>query len=68
MEILFALLLNIMGFIPAIIFTLVVFFINPILGVMVGLLFVAISVISVIYALRKDLIMKFLGWVFGAKK
>ena len=68
MEILFALLLNLIGFIPAIIFTLIVFFINPILGVMVGLFFVSIVVITTIYVLRKDLIMKFLGWVFGAKK
>ena len=68
MEKLFALILNLLGFIPAILFTLIIFFINPILGILVGLFFVSVAVITAIYVLRKDLIMKFLGWILGARK
>ena len=53
-----------LGLIPAIILGLIFFLINPILGV----LWVIWLVILVIYVLRKDLIMRFLNWLFGAKK
>lgn len=54
----------ILGLIPAILFGALLFIINPILGI----LWVIWMVIVVIWVVRKDLIMKFLGWVFGAKK
>ena len=54
----------ILGLIPAIIFGIILFLINPILGI----LWVLWMVILVIWVVRKDLIMKFLGWLFGAKK
>ena len=52
------------GLILPIILGVVLFIINPLLGV----LWTIWMVIVVIYALRKDLIMKFLGWLFDAKK
>jgi 4-hydroxybenzoate polyprenyltransferase len=54
----------ILGFIPAIILGVIFFLINPILGV----LWIIWLAILVIYSVKKDLIMKFLGWLFGAKK
>ena len=54
----------IIGLIPAIILGIIFFLINPILGV----LWVLWLVILAIWVVRKDLIMKFLGWLFGAKK
>ena len=54
----------ILGLIPAIILGIILFLINPIIGI----LWVLWMVIVVIYVVRKDLIMKFLGWIFGAKK
>ena len=54
----------ILGFIPAIILGIIFFLINPILGV----LWMIWLVILVIYSVRKDLIMKFLRWLFGDKK
>ena len=52
------------GLILPIIVGAILFIINPLLGV----LWTIWMVIVVIYALRKDLFMKFLGWLFGAKK
>ena len=52
------------GLILPIIVGIILFIINPLLGV----LWTIWMVILVIYALRKDLIMKFLGWLFGEKK
>ena len=54
----------ILGLIPAIIFGVILFLINPILGI----LWVLWLLILVIWVVRKDIIMKFLGWLFGAKK
>lgn len=54
----------ILGLIPAILVGIILFFIFPILGV----LWVLWMVILVIYVVRKDLIMKFLRWLFGCKK
>ena len=54
----------ILGLIPAILFGIILFLINPILGV----LWILWIVILVIWVVRKDLIMTFLGRVFGAKK
>lgn len=53
-----------LGLIPAIILGLILFIINPILG----LLWVIWMVVLVIYVLRKDLIMRFLERLFGCKK
>ena len=53
-----------LGLIPAIILGLILFIINPILG----LLWVIWMVVLVIYVLRKDLIMRFFEWLFGCKK
>ena len=50
--------------IPAIIFGIILFLIHPILGILWGLWLV----ILVIWVFKRDLIMKFLGWIFGAKK
>lgn len=54
----------ILGLIPAIILGIILFLINPILGI----LWVIWLVILVIYVFRKDLIMRFLGWILGDKK
>ena len=54
----------ILGLIPAIIFAIILFLISPILGV----LWIIWLVLVAIWTLRKDLIMRFLEWLFGAKK
>lgn len=54
----------IFGSVPSIIVAIILFLINPIFGI----LWVIWMVIVGIYAVRKDLIMKFFGWLFGAKK
>ena len=72
MELLFKFILGLMSLITGLIvlgiLVAIAFFINPILGILAGLFFVSIVAIVVLYGLRKDLIMKFLGWIFGAKK
>ena len=52
------------GLIPAIIFGIILFLINPILGILWALWLVVL----VIWVVRKDIIMKFLEKIFGAKK
>lgn len=54
----------ILGLIPAIIVAIILFLISPILGV----LWIIWLVLVAICTLRKDLIMRFLDWLFGAKK
>ena len=54
----------ILGLFPAIIFTIILFLINPILGI----LWVIWMVLVVIYAIRKDSIMKFFVWLFRDRK
>ena len=54
----------ILGLIPAIIVAIILFLISPILGV----LWIIWLVLVAIWTLRKDLIMRFLDWLFGAKK
>jgi hypothetical protein len=54
----------ILGLIPAIIVAIILFLISPILGV----LWIIWLVLVAIWTLRKDLIMRFLEWLFGAKK
>ena len=54
----------ILGLIPALLFGIILFLINPILGVLWGLWLVVL----VIYVVRKDIIIKFLRWLFGANK
>ena len=72
MELLFQFILSLVSLIPWLIVVGIIiaiaFLINPILGILAGLFFVSIVAIGVLYGLRKDLIMKFLGWIFGAKK
>ena len=54
----------ILGLFPAIIFTIILFLINPILGI----LWVIWMVLVIIYAIRKDSIMKFFVWLFRDRK
>ena len=58
----------ILGLIPAIVVAIILFIVNPIFGA----LWVLWLVGAVIYVFRKDrikaLLMKFLGWLFGANK
>jgi hypothetical protein len=54
----------ILGLIPALLFGIILFLINPILGV----LWVLWLVVLVIYVVRKDLIIKFLRWLFRVDK
>ena len=54
----------ILGLIPALVFGIILFLINPILGVLWALWLVVL----VIYVVRKDLIIKFLRWLFRADK
>ena len=60
----FKLLGAILGLIPAVLFGILLFIINPILGI----LWVIWMTLVVIWVVRKDIIMKWLGWLFGAKK
>ena len=53
MELIMALFLNFLGCLPAILITVVGFFINPILGVGLGLFFFAIAVCSATYTINK---------------
>lgn len=54
----------IVGLVLAIIFGIILFLIFPPLGV----LWILWMVIVVIWVVRKDLIMRFLGWIFRDKK
>ena len=54
----------ILGLIPALLLGIILFLINPILGVLWALWLVVL----VIYVFRKDIIIKFLRWLFGANK
>ena len=54
----------IFGLIPALLMGIILFLINPILGVLWALWLVVL----VIYVVRKDIIIKFLRWLFGANK
>lgn len=54
----------IFGLIPALLLGIILFLINPILGVLWALWLVVL----VIYVVRKDIIIKFLRWLFGANK
>ena len=54
----------ILGPIPALLLGIILFLINPILGVLWALWLVVL----VIYVVRKDIIIKFLRWLFGANK
>lgn len=54
----------ILGLIPALLLGIILFLINPILGVLWALWLVVL----VIYVVRKDIIIKFLRWLFGANK
>ena len=54
----------ILGLIPALLLGIILFLINPILGVLWALWLVVL----VIYVVRKDIIIKFLHWLFGANK
>ena len=54
----------ILGLIPALLMGIILFLINPILGVLWALWLVVL----VIYVVRKDIIIKFLRWLFGANK
>ncbi len=65
---LFAVIATLLEFVPAVIFTAIIFLINPVMGVLVGLFFISIIVITAFCVLRKDLVMKFFEWIFGAKK
>ena len=65
---LLAVIATLMEAIPFVIITLVVFLINPVMGVLVGLFFISIVVITAFCVIRKDLVMKFLGWIFGERK
>ena len=53
MKLIMALCLNFLGCLPAILITVVGFIINPILGVGLGLFFLAIAVCSTIYTMKK---------------
>ena len=48
--------------------SIILFVINPIWGVLWILFWIVCLPIVTIWTIRKDLIMKFLGWLFGAKK
>ena len=54
----------ILGLIPALLLGIILFLINPILGVLWALWLVVL----VIYVVRKDIIIKFLRWLLGANK
>ena len=54
----------ILGLIPALLLGIILFLINPMLGVLWALWLVVL----VIYVVRKDIIIKFLRWLFGANK
>ena len=54
----------ILGLIPATIVAIILFFINPIIGI----LWVIWLTILVIYVVRRDLLTKFFHWLFGTKK
>ena len=54
----------ILGLIPALLLGIILFLINPILGVLWALWLVVL----VIYVVRKDISIKFLRWLFGANK
>lgn len=54
----------ILGLIPALLLGIILFLINPILGV----LWVMWLVVLVFYVVRKDVIIKFLRWLFRANK
>ena len=54
----------ILGLFPAIIFSIILFLINPILGI----LWVVWLALIAVWAIRKDSIMKFFVWLFGDRK
>lgn len=54
----------ILGLIPALLLGIILFLINPIFGVLWALWLVVL----VIYVVRKDIIIKFLRWLFRANK
>jgi hypothetical protein len=54
----------ILGLIPALLLGIILFLINPILGVLWALWLVVL----VIYVVRKDIIIKFLRWIFRVDK
>ncbi len=53
MEVLFALFLWALNFLPAIIMTVIVFCINPILGVLLGLFFFLVAVVTAVVQIYK---------------
>jgi Ca2+/Na+ antiporter len=53
MELIFTFILSLMNLLPAIIMTIVAFFINPIIGIVLGSLFVLIAIITSIVQIRK---------------
>ncbi|MBO5756456.1 MAG: hypothetical protein J6S28_02040 [Clostridia bacterium] len=64
MELLFTLILAVMKLVPAIIFTVIAFLINPILGVLCGILFLSAAVVGIVIGLYRE---GFFEWISRTK-